>query len=30
MRKALDLFCYVFLSAITLYFVDWIVDELAR
>ena len=30
MRKSLDLFCYVFLAVMTLYFVDWFVTELAR
>lgn len=30
MRKALDLFCYLFLAGMTLYFVDWFVTELAR
>lgn len=29
-RKLLDFFCYVFLAATTLYFVDWFVTELAR
>lgn len=29
-RKLLDLFCYVFLAAMTVYFVDWFVTELAR
>lgn len=30
MRKTLDLFCYLFIACMTLYFVDWFVTELAR
>ena len=30
MRKLLDLFCYLFLAAFTVYMVDWFVTELAR
>lgn len=29
-RKLLDLFCYVFLAAMTVYLVDMFVAELAR
>lgn len=34
MRKALDLFCYLFcylfVAGMIFFFVDWILDELAR
>jgi hypothetical protein len=29
-RKFLDLFCYVFLFAVMLFFIDWILDILAQ
>lgn len=29
-RKLLDLFCYVFLFGVTIFFADWILDILAQ
>jgi hypothetical protein len=30
MHKLLDWFCYLFLAAMGLFFVDWFITELAR